>query len=273
MNALMENEFIDAELTYIVDDGKPSIRYVDWPEEKHNERLASYEPRQTRIFNGRLLANPAKLDTFGFELLKRKSAVSNFYNEAEVKELYYSETAEIIRQKSGATSVHVFDHTVRTPDTSTHKEGWVRSPVRYVHNDYTERSAAQRVNDFFPDKASDLLKKRFAIIQTWRSIGDRVESEPLALCDGKTIPETGFIRNERRYRDRTAETYHISFNPAHEWYYFPHMTNEELLIFKVFDTSEEVDVRFTAHTAFSDPNTSPDAPARQSIEMRALAFF
>ena len=54
--------------------------------------------------------------------------------------------------------MHVFDHTVRTPDSSTHKEGWVRSPVRYVHNDYTERSAAQRVNDFFPDKASDLLK-------------------------------------------------------------------------------------------------------------------
>ena len=34
----MENEFVDAELTYIVDDGKPSIRYVDWPEEEHNER-------------------------------------------------------------------------------------------------------------------------------------------------------------------------------------------------------------------------------------------
>ena len=119
----MENEFVDAELTYIVDDGKPSIRYVDWPEEKHNERLASYEPRQTRIFNGRLLANPAKLDTFGFELLKRKSAVSNFYNEAEVKELYYSETAEIIQQKSGAKSVHVFDHTVRTPTLQHIKRG------------------------------------------------------------------------------------------------------------------------------------------------------
>ena len=81
----MENEFVDAELTYIVDDGKPSIRYVDWPEEKHNERLASYEARQTRIFNGRLLANPPKLDDFGFELLKRRSAVSNFYDETEVK--------------------------------------------------------------------------------------------------------------------------------------------------------------------------------------------
>ena len=273
MGTVMEDEFVDAELTYIVDDGKPSIRYVDWPEEKHNERLASYEPRRTRILNGRLLENPPELDDFGFKLLKRKSAVSNFYSEKEVRESYYSETAKIIKQESGAKSVHVFDHTVRTPDTSTHKKGWVRSPVRYVHNDYTERSAAQRVNDFFPEKAANLLKRRFAIIQTWRSIGDRVESEPLALCDGKTIPKTGFIRNERRYRDRTAETYHISYNPAHRWYYFPLMTNEELLIFKVFDTSPDVEVRFTAHTAFSDPNTNPNAPARQSIEMRALAFF
>ena len=58
----IENEFVDAELTYIVDDGKPSIRYVDWPDENIT-RLASYEARQTRIFNGRLLANPPKLTT------------------------------------------------------------------------------------------------------------------------------------------------------------------------------------------------------------------
>ena len=29
MDAVLKNEFVDAELTYIVDDGKPSIRYVD----------------------------------------------------------------------------------------------------------------------------------------------------------------------------------------------------------------------------------------------------
>ena len=145
--------------------------------------------------------------------------------------------------------------------------------MRYVHNDYTERSAPRRVRDFLPEEADALLRRRFAIIQTWRSIAARVESDPLALCDGKTIPETGFIRNQRRYRDRTAETYHISHSPAHRWYYFPLMTRDEALVFKVFDTDAAAGVRFTAHTAFDDPTTREGAAARESIEMRALVFW
>jgi hypothetical protein len=29
----------------------------------------------------------------------------------------------------------------------------------------------------------------------------------------------------------------------------------------------------TPHTAFDDPTTSPDAPKRESIELRALVFY
>ncbi|MBT5812340.1 MAG: methyltransferase, partial [Rhodospirillaceae bacterium] len=107
----------------------------------------------------------------------------------------------------------------------------------------------------------------------WRSVAPRVETEPLAMCDGATIPETGFIANQRRYRDRTAETYHIAHNPAHRWYYFPLMTRDEALVFKVFDTARDAGVRFTAHTSFDDPTSAPDAAIRESIEMRAFAFF
>ncbi|MEC7806129.1 MAG: hypothetical protein VYD75_03355, partial [Pseudomonadota bacterium] len=62
----MTDEYVDAELTYIVDDGKPSIRYVDWPEEEHNESIASYEARMTRILNGRFLTPSPELNDFGF---------------------------------------------------------------------------------------------------------------------------------------------------------------------------------------------------------------
>jgi len=41
----------------------------------------------------------------------------------------------------------------------------------------------------------------------------------------------------------------------------------------VFDTDADAGVRFTAHSAFDDPTSPPDAAIRQSIEMRALAFF
>jgi hypothetical protein len=264
---------VDAELNYIVDDGQPSIRYVDWPEEAHKERIAPYEQRQTRIQNGRVTGGPFELASHGFKLVDHQTKMRDFYDADEIEQVYYPETAALIQAESGGARVHVFDHTVRTPVKGKQAEGWRRGPVRYVHNDYTETSAPQRVRDFFPDEAEALLSRRFAIIQTWRSIAPRVESEPLALCDGKTIPETGFIRNQRRYRDRTAETYHISHNPAHRWYYFPLMRRDEALVFKVFDTDASAGVRFTAHSAFEDPMTAPDAPARESIEMRVLVFW
>ena len=46
--AEMEN-YITADLTYIIDDGPPSIRYVDWPEEEHKAHIATYEKRTTKI--------------------------------------------------------------------------------------------------------------------------------------------------------------------------------------------------------------------------------
>ena len=70
--------------------------------------------------------------------------------------------------------------------------------------DEVDRDVARGV--IGPDEAEAALSRRFAIIQVWRSIAPRVESEPLALCDGRTIPEVGFIRNQRRYRDRTADS-------------------------------------------------------------------
>ena len=59
-------EYVDADLTYIIADGKPSIRYVDWPEEAHKEQIASYENRTTRILNGRLSKKPENLNLGDF---------------------------------------------------------------------------------------------------------------------------------------------------------------------------------------------------------------
>ena len=81
------------------------------------------------------------------------------------------------------------------------------------------------------------------------------------------------IAAERRYPDRIGETYQISYNAAHDWYYFPNMRRDEALVFKVFDSKKDGCARFTAHTAFDDPTTPAGAPPRESIEIRTLAFF
>jgi hypothetical protein len=50
------------------------------------------------------------------------------------------------------------------------------------------------------------------------------------------------------------------------------MRADEAMRLKCFD-SERDRARFTAHTAFDDPTSPTDAPARESIEVRTLAFF
>ena len=37
-----ETGFVEAELDYIVDDGIPPVRYVDWPEQAHKAHPATY---------------------------------------------------------------------------------------------------------------------------------------------------------------------------------------------------------------------------------------
>lgn len=269
-----KNDAIEAEMNYIIDDGIPPVVYVDWPEEEHKAHPPKYEQRKVAVTNGRPMRDEFTLSDHGFAFIDHDTEMASFYDEDEVKTRYYAETAAVIKKHTGAARVHVFDHTVRTADKGLEQANGTRQPVLGVHNDYTEQSAPRRVRDILPDEADELLKRRFGIVQLWRNIShDPIESNPLGMCDGRTIPEEGFILLQRRYSYRTAEVYHIAYNAAHRWYYFPRMTRNEALIFKVFDSDPSNGVPYTAHTGFVDPTSPPDALPRQSIEMRAFVFY
>jgi hypothetical protein len=51
------------------------------------------------------------------------------------------------------------------------------------------------------------------------------------------------------------------------------MRPDEVMLLKCFDSARDGRARFTAHSAFDDPNTRENAPPRESIEVRTLAFF
>jgi hypothetical protein len=199
--------------------------------------------------------------------------VKNFYDEAEVRSVYYPETEQLVKQYSGARRVLVFDHTLRSADSATRESKRISGPVRNAHNDYTEWSGPQRVRDLLPDEADRLLQHRFAVIQTWRPIRHPVEREPLAIADARSIGTQELVPSSRVYPDRVGEVYHCTFNPEHRWYYFPMMQRNEAMIFKCFDSMTDGRARWTAHCAFDEPGSRPDAPPRESIEMRTLAFF
>jgi hypothetical protein len=231
------------------------------------------DPHRVVLHNGRPIAKDLDLEKHGFRFVRHDTRVGDFYDEAEIKRVYYPEMEALIKAESGAKRVVVFDHTLRTADDELRESKKIREVVRRVHNDYTEWSGPQRVRDILPSEADELLKRRFAIIQVWRPIRHPVETNPLAMADARTLAPGDMIIAERRYPDRIGQTYAIRFNPAHKWFWFPRMRREEAYVFKVFDSQKNGRARWTAHTAFDDPTTPPNAHPRESIEIRTLAFF
>ncbi len=51
------------------------------------------------------------------------------------------------------------------------------------------------------------------------------------------------------------------------------MTRDEAILIKCYDSRKDGRARFSLHSAFADPTTPADAPPRESIEIRAFAFF
>jgi hypothetical protein len=265
---------IEALLNYLVDTGEKPASYGGVRfSESEQKRKGKYLEYRMPVYDGRAIVEQLSLDREGFIFVQHATKVKDFYDEAEVRSVYYPETEQLVKQYSGARRVLVFDHTLRSADSATRESKQISGPVRNAHNDYTEWSGPQRVRDLLPDEADELLQSRFAVIQTWRPIRHPVEREPLAIADGRSIGSRELIPSARVYPDRVGEVYHCTFNPEHRWYYFPRMQRGEAMIFKCFDSLKDGRARWTAHCAFDDPGSRPDAPPRESIEMRTLAFF
>ena len=266
---------VEALLNYIVDTGEKPVSSSNAPGgPRTTTHTGQYQEHRVTIHNGRLSHDPFSLEREGFTLVDHETKVANFYDEEEVRSVYYPEIERLVKEMTGAVKVVIFDHTLRAADETVREQMKVGAPVRRVHNDYTEWSGPQRVRDLLPaDEAAARLQQRFAVIQVWRPIRKPVESSPLAIADARSLASQDLIATERRYPDRVGEIYHIAYNPDHRWFYFPNMQRSEALVFKTYDSAKDGRARWTAHAAFDDPASPPDAPARESMEMRMLAFF
>ena len=115
-------------------------------------------------------------------------------------------------------------------------------------------------------------------IDFWRTtnMSGPLQHMPLALCDPTTIEAddvipvamTGIAPNGR-------PSHHLSlrFSARHLWYYYPGMTPDELLAFKLAEFwKTPAPIRNCFHSAFQDPATPPGAQERQSCEHRVAVL-
>jgi hypothetical protein len=264
---------LTAQIPYTVDTGEKLVNETFGPNNIRRRTEGVSERRAMPVEDGRAFGGELALEKNGFVLVDHPTQVADFFDEQELKSVYYPEVERLIKQVSGASRVAIFDHTLRSGDEGEREEKLVREPVLSAHNDYTDWSGPQRVRELMGDEAEALLERRFAIIQVWRAINQPIESNPLALADARSVSAEDFLVSERRYPHRVGQTYRLKYNPGHRWFYFPRMRRDEAIVFKVYDSEKDGRARFTPHTAFDDPTTAPGAPPRQSIEVRAFAFF
>ncbi len=87
-------------LMYKIENGEPQRAYE------------SIKHRVT-ILDGRAINERLTLDNQGFALVHHRTAIGDFYDDAEVRAAYYPEVEQLVKQTTGVAQVMVFDHNVR----------------------------------------------------------------------------------------------------------------------------------------------------------------
>lgn len=246
-----------------------------------------------KIHDGRHALSDLPFEESGFTLINHESAVRSWTDEDEVSRVHCPEVAALAQQLTGCDRTVPYPPLVRSPETAASVEDY--APIEFVHSDFTD-DYQRMVRD--PTRAYATFLKplleaqglsqddvrqasRIAMIQFWRNIGAASPDYPFALCDARTtdraqlgtvlVPEYGGQRLE-------FETFYansLTGTGKHAWYTFPALQPDEVIALRTYDSRCEAEGRpfWTLHSAFRDPNAGPDAPQRESVEMRVLCLW
>ena len=233
-----------------------------WPGEEHEVLVRDMRP----------IAQDLALDRNGFVLLDEPTDVTDFTDTDQLAR-YASQCEAVVQRLTGADKVISFGAVVRTSATGTHGHN---QPAFGAHVDYGAKTVADYTHDLLPREEADRrLAGRHMLLNVWRPIV-RVESAPFAVADASTIRREDLFPSEiiggLGGVDRSLWGFNLALAPGQKWYWAPHMQPTEMLAFKLFDSDDDA-VQFTAHTAFTHPDTPADAAPRQSIELRTIAFL
>lgn len=275
---------VEAALNYLAPHAGPLETWAFDPPDgrpRFNGRLVE---QRMRIGDARALGGEAGLATTGFRLVDHPFALRDGADDGAIVQRAYPEAEALVRWLTGAPHARAFDHTWRRRaphkpplDGSGGSFAAVREPVGRVHADYTPKSAPLRLRQVLGEAvAARAAQGRYLILGLWRPLLDApLQDAPLALADARTVPADDMVPNDLIYRDRRGQTYAVLHRPGHRWLWFPQQTRDEVAVFIHHDSETALgDITGAVpHTAFENPLAAPDAPARQSLEMRVLAWF
>ena len=229
----------------------------------------------------------------GFERFEHASMITDWDDEEAIAEAHYAEMAELARGLTGCDHALVSSHIRRNPEQQARHADL--GPIAFVHSDFAASygdlirrnylepaDLARRALDragIGPETVRDA--GRLLILQFWRNTGPPRMDLPIAFCDARTVP-AGELRvlPVTDYAgggfDFDALGVNAPEDPGrHHWYTYPEPTVDEVVAFRTYDSAmvDSGEHFWTPHSAFADPEVSPGAPSRRSIELRATCLF
>jgi hypothetical protein len=260
---------IRATIRYVVKGEKTIFYPADrdrsyWPADEREMTLTDMRPFQQELTIARN----------GFMLLNHTTRVKNFFDPQEVTNVFAPEVIELAKKLNGAVHAIAFGPVPRSDDPKVSQS---RAPAFGAHVDYGRETVMEQVRLAMGAKAAEpWLKKRLVLMNFWRPI-TTVQRTPLALCDASTVLPSDLNDSEIRggLDDPSRPPlfgFNLSYNPNHRWYYVPQMRPDEVFAFKLYD-SDPQRPQWVGHTAFNDPDSTEDAPPRQSMEIRTVSFI
>ena len=227
-------------------------------------------------------------DRHGFVLLDAPTSVTDWGDAADVGANYIAEVEALIR-----TRLYPGRKIAIMQPSNVLRRGAGTDIPQYgtgVHQDYgTTADEFQRsVAAYGGAEAGAGWRARFeqddvegfVMLDFWRiTMAQPLKHMPLALCDPTSIDPSDLVPTALEgIAPGGAVTDHVSlrYNPGQRWFYYPDMTPNEVLVFKLFQLmrdEEPQQYRASFHTAVEDPATPPDAPPRQSCEHRVSVMM
>ncbi|MCJ9706078.1 CmcJ/NvfI family oxidoreductase, partial [Bradyrhizobium sp. SHOUNA76] len=127
--------FVTAELNYLAPIPTKPRTYAFDPPPGEPKSTALAEPHQVPIFDARLIAQNFSLDREGFALVRHPTRVKDFFDDEEVRAVYYPAVEAFLRATLQADRVVIFDHTVRkrVEGAADIRGGGPRQPATRVH--------------------------------------------------------------------------------------------------------------------------------------------
>lgn len=226
------------------------------------------------IRNARPIVDELSLDREGFGLIKQKMSCANERDPEIMCSKHLEEMAAFVKDYFKASWVTTYQQgpikgaIIRSADGSRG-----RGPAGFAHIDFSP-IAGPVVAAISDQEHGRPIRaySRLMLIQAWRVLSPPPQDLPLAFCDGTTVVDTDLLDSTMSRDGVTHKSWLVHYSPLQRWYYFPDMTEDEVILFKGYDSQDNYNPR-SPHTAFDNRRVTPNAKPRVSLESRFFVYF